>query len=249
MHSLYANVRNEALKIALKKKNWFFLLMTFAIPIGAGVLLANVQSGFGLGVMTSGEYPIAVLGLFTGIFLPLFVFMGAADQFSGEQGDRTMKNVLTRPISRFKVFVSKQAALGVAIAVHLFAALVGSSIAAVFLSGSFRLGDTLDWMIAYGAAFLPLLALSIAAVFLAQFFASGIGALAVSVLLYVALRAGAFFFPQLHSYSPTAYLNWHTLWLGNPLPAGQLWSVFMFLAACCILLFTAGFYFFDKKEL
>ncbi|MFB9277505.1 ABC transporter permease [Cohnella cellulosilytica] len=249
MHSLYASLRNEVWKLALKKKNWFFLLMTLAIPVGAGILLANFQSGFGLGVMTSGDYPIAMLGLFTGFLLPLFVFMGAADQFSGEHGDRTMKNALTRPISRFKVFASKQAALGIAILVYLLAALVGSSIASLFLSGSLKLGDTLDWLIAYGAAFLPLLALGVAAAFLAQFFSSGIGALAASILLYVALRAGAFFFPQLNSYSPTAYLNWHTLWLGDSLPAGQIGSVFMFLAACCILLFTAGFYFFDKKEL
>ncbi len=249
MHSLYASVRNEVVKMALKKKNRFFLLMTFALPIGAGLLMGNLQNGLGLGVVTSGEFPIFVLGLLTVFFLPLFVFMGSADQFSGELGDRMLKNALVRPISRFKVFASKQAALAISIAAYLLVALLGSAGAALFLGGGLELGNAIDWLTAYAAAFLPLLSLSVTAVFLAQFFASGIGALTVSVLLYVALKAGAFVLPQLNAYSPTAYLNWHTLWLGDPLPAGQIGSVFMFLAACCILLFTAGFYFFDKKEL
>lgn len=249
MHNLYANVWNETLKIALKKKTWFFMAMTLLIPIGAALLFANVQSGLGISAVSSGDFPIVMLGLFTGIFLPLFIFMGAADQFSGELGDRTLKILLTRPISRFKVFVSKQISLGLSIAVYLFLGMLGSVGSALFLSGRVSVYSIGDWLLAYGSAFVPLAALSIAAVFIAQFFSSGSSALTVSVLLYIAVKVSSFFFPQVSTYSPTAYLDWHMLWIGTPMASNQVGAVFMFLAACSILFFTAGYYLFDKKEL
>jgi ABC-2 type transport system permease protein len=249
MHNLYANVWNETLKIALKKKTWFFMAMTLMIPIGAGLLFANFQSGLGISAVSSGDFPIVMLGLFTGIFLPLFIFMGAADQFSGELGDRTLKILLTRPISRFKVFASKQISLGLSIVVYLFLAMIGSVGSALFLSGDVSVFAIGDWLLAYGSAFLPLAALSIAAVFIAQFFSSVSSALTVTVLLYIGAKVSSFFFPQVSTYSPTAYLDWHMLWIGSPMASNQVGSVFMFLIACSILFFTAGYYLFDKKEL
>lgn len=249
MHSLYASVRNEWTKLVYRKKTWFFLAATLLLPIGGGIALANVQSGLGIGAVTAGDYPVKLLGAFVGYFLPLFVFMGAADSFSGEAGDRTLKIVLTRPISRFKIYASKQLSLALAIAAYLFLALAGAAIASLFLNGVPTAGAIVDWLIAYGAAFLPLAALSVAAVFVAQFFSGGSGALAVCLLLYVAAKAGSLFLPQAAAYSPTAYMDWHAMWLGSSAATGQIWSVFMFLAACSILFFTAGFYIFDKKEL
>lgn len=249
MHSLYANIWNETIKIAYKKKTWFFMIMTFLIPIGAGVLLGNFQSNLGIGAVSSSDYPIMMLSLFTGIFLPLFVFMGAAEQFSGELGDRTLKNLLTRPISRFKVYASKHISLGIYIAAYLVVAMIGSTLSAFFLNGGLSNVSASDLLVAYGAAFVPLAVLSMTAVLLAQFFSSSSGALTVSILLYIAVKVSAFFFPQVSTYSPTSYLNWHMLWIGNSMASGQIVSVFMFLLACSILFFTAGFYLFDKKEL
>ncbi|XID92623.1 ABC transporter permease [Paenibacillaceae bacterium WGS1546] len=249
MHLIYANVRNEWTKLVYRKKTWFFLAATLLLPVGGGLLLANAQNGLGIGAVTSGDYPITLLGLLTGYVLPLFVFMGAADAFSGETGAQTLKIALARPISRFKIYVSKQIALALAIAAYLLLALTGAAIASSFLGGGLTAGAIADWLIAYGAAFVPLAALSAAAVFLAQFFSGGSGAMAVCLLLYAAARAGSLFLPQAAAYSPTAYMNWHALWLGGSAANDQIAGVFMFLAACSILFFTAGFYFFDKKEL
>jgi ABC-2 type transport system permease protein len=250
MHSLVANVRNETLKMALKKKTLVFLLFTILIPIGASLLVGNLQSSIGIGAIASKDFPIVMLGLFTSIFLPLFVFMGAAEQFSGEIGDRTLKVVLTRPISRFKVFASKQISLGISIAAYLAAAFLASAASSLLLKGTEgTIAAIGEWMIAYSAAFLPLLTLSIIAVLLAQLFASSTGALTTSILLYIAAKAAGFFFPQVSTFSPTAYMDWHMMWLGGPMAADKIFSVFMFLLACSILCFTAGYYLFDKKEL
>jgi ABC-2 type transport system permease protein len=249
MHNFYANVWIETRKVALKKKTLYLMALTLLLPIGAGLLLANVQNSLGIGAIHAEEFPVFMLNLFTGLLLPLFVCMGAADQFSEEIGRRTMKLVLARPISRFKVFASKQATLGIYIAAYSMTALVASGISAIFLSGDVSVAVILDWLIAYGTALLPLITLSIMAVLLAQFFSSGSGALITSILLFAAAKIGAVFFPQISAYSPVSYLDWHMIWLGSPAATDQLWSVFMFLLGCSILFFTAGFYLFNKKEL
>jgi ABC-2 type transport system permease protein len=249
MHSLTANVWNETIKLASKKKTIFFLAVTLLLPVIAGLLLARFQSGIGIGAIASGDFPIVMLGLFTSIFLPLFVFMGAADVFAGEMGERTMKNTLTRPITRFKVFASKQIALGVYIALYLIAGLLASIMSALFFQDFGGVSTVFTWFLAYGSAFIPLLVLSIAAVLLAQFFSSSSSALTVSILLYLAFKVAAFFIPQIATYSPTAYTDWHMLWIGSRVAIGKMSSIFMFLMACSILFFTAGFYLFDKKEI
>ncbi|NEW06993.1 ABC transporter permease [Paenibacillus sp. SYP-B3998] len=249
MHSLTANIWNETIKIASKKKTLFFLAVTMLLPVVAGVLLARFQSGIGIGAINSQDFPIIMLSLFTTIFLPLFVFMGAADVFSGEMGDRTMKITLTRPITRFKVFASKQIALGIYIVLYLLAGLLAATFSALFFQNFGGFSAVTNWLLAYGAAFVPLLALSVVAVCLAQFFSSSSSALTVSILLYLAFKVAAFFIPPIATYSPTAYMDWHMLWIGSSLAIGKIVSIFMFLAACSILFFTVGFYFFDKKEI
>jgi ABC-2 type transport system permease protein len=249
MHSLTANTWNEMIKITSKKKTLLFLGVTLLLPVIAGILLARFQSGIGIGAIASQDFPIIMLGLFTSIFLPLFVFMGAADVFSGEMGDRTMKITLTRPITRFKVFASKQIALAIYIALYLIAGLLASILSALFFQHFGGFGTVLDWVLAYGSAFVPMLVLSIIAVCLAQFFSSSSSALTVSILLYLAFKVAAFFIPQIATYSPTAYTDWHMLWIGSSMAVSKISSIFMFLVACSILFFTAGFYFFDKKEI
>ncbi|UJF34179.1 ABC transporter permease [Paenibacillus hexagrammi] len=249
MHSLTAGVYQETMKIVLKKKTLFFLVATLLLPAVAAILLARFQSGIGIGAIASQDFPIIMLGLFTSIFFPLFAFMGAADLFSGEIGDRTMKLTLTRPITRFKVFASKQAALALSLAAFLAAGFAASLLSALWLDGMGGFGSLLDVCMAYAAAFLPLVTLSIAAVCLAQLFSSSSGALTASLLVYLVLKVAAFFVPQIGKYSPTAYTDWHMLWIGSTLSGSHIGGVFMFLAACSILFFTAGYYFFDKKEL
>lgn len=249
MHSLTANIWNETFKLAFKKKTIFFLAFTLLLPVIAGILLARFQSGIGIGAIASQDFPIVMLGLFTSIFLPLFVFMGAADVFSGEMGERTMKNTLTRPITRFRVFASKQIALGIYIALYLIAALLASMISAMFFGHFGGIGTIFTWFLAYGSAFVPLIVLSIAAVCLAQFFSGSSSALTVSILLYLAFKVAAFFIPQIATYSPTAYTDWHMLWIGSSMAISKMSSIFMFLIACSILFFTAGYYLFDKKEI
>jgi ABC-2 type transport system permease protein len=249
MHSLVANVINETEKQFLKKKTVFFLILSALIPIAGAALIANFQVNLGIASITASDYPILILGLFTGFILPLFIFMAAADSFAGEVSANTLKIALVRPISRFKIYASKHISLAIYTLMYLAAAGIASVISGLFFSvKSGMMQGSLDALIAYAVAAVPFIALTCIAVLISQFTRSGSGALIICILLYLGVKAVAFFLPEVSLYSLTSYTDWHTLWLSSSVSSGKLTSIFMFIAACSILFFTAGFYFFDKKE-
>lgn len=250
MVSLRAAFVNEAMKLASRKKAVFFLILTVLVPVAAAILASRMQSGFGVSTVTAADFPIVVLQILSTFLIPLIIFMCAADLFAGELGDKTMRMAVTRPVARWKVFAAKNAALLLLICVHLAAGLLASLIASGMVKGNVGLAAGF-WhaIVAYGTAVVPMLTLAIIAVFISIGFKNGSGAIAVCVLLYAAAKLAAFVFPQLNLYSPTAYTDWYMLWIGGTVAAGKIASTFMFLVACCILFLTAGYIWFDQKEL
>lgn len=250
MDSLYANVLNETQKIYMRRKTVSFLILSVLIPAVGAAFFFVLQDRLGIFAVTTANFPLWVLGLFTNFLLPLFIFAWAAESFAGELGENTLKLTLTRPISRFKVFLSKTVSLGIFIAIDLAVVLCVALAAGLFLhGGAHRPADFLQAVAVYIVAIIPMLSLSILAVFLAQFFKSSSSALTACILVYVAGRAIPFISPAVGRLVPFSYLNWHILWLGNSVGAGRLLYVFMILLSYGIIFFAAGFYLFDKKEL
>ena len=167
MQSLYANTFNETKKLLQRKKA--AILISVAIPVVAAIVFVFFKNRLGIFAVNSANFPLLVLTLFTTVLLPLFVFSASAELFSGEVGDRTLKLTLIRPISRFKVFVSKHLAVGIFIVVSLATIFIISSVAGAFL-GDNQLSQIFINLFAYAISIIPMLFLCIAAVFLAQFF-------------------------------------------------------------------------------
>jgi ABC-2 type transport system permease protein len=249
MYNLVANVINETEKQFWKKKTMFFLILSALIPIVGAAFIASFQVKLGIASVTGSDYPILILGLFTSFILPLFVFMGAADSFAGEASANTLKIALVRPISRFKIYASKHISLGIYTVAYLAAAGIASVVSGLFFSvKSGMIQGVLDAFMAYTVAAIPFIALTCIAVVIAQFTRSGSGALIICILIFLGIKGVSFFLPQVSLYSLTSYTDWHVLWLSSSVAAAKLTSIFMLMAACSILFFTAGFYFFDKKE-
>ncbi len=250
MHNVKACILNETEKIFSRKKAVFFLSFTALIPILSYYIILRLQSGFGVAALGTANYPVLMLNVFTSLLLPLMIFMHASDMFSGEIADKTIRIAVTRPITRLKVFASKQVALAITLLIYLVVAFLSSVLCSFFLveRGNW-LSGLLQSVIAYSAACLPMFTLGIVAVFLAQFFKNSSGALATCILLYALMKLAAFVFPQITVYTPTAYTDSYLLWIGNSVAFGKIASIYMFLIACCILFFTVGYIFFDKKEL
>ena len=249
MNSLQANIKNETEKIILHRRTKVFLIVSALIPIGAATTFSLLQNSLGIFGLTTASFSVMLLGLFTSILLPLFIFAVAADVFAGEVGDKTLKLTLTRPISRWHVFLSKNIAIAVYIGINLGVVLLVSVLAGLFLQGS---GDfskgLLQTFISYLAAMVPMLSIGIAAVFIAQFFKNASSALFTGVFIYLVGKALAFLYPATARLILFSYTNWHLLWLGSTVGAGRLINGLVVMIAYGILLLSIGFYLFDKTE-
>lgn len=253
MKLLLSATINEWVKLTTRKKTLLFLFMTALLPFLGLYVVTRMQSGLGITGITAADYPLTYLTLLAKYMLPLHLFMMAADLYAGEAGDRTLRATIVRPISRFKIYASKQLAMFALLLAHLAVGAASSIAAAIFLPaarGSSYASGLLDAVSAYAAAAVPLFVLSVIAAYVAQLFRNATGALAVSIVLYGAAMLLAVIFPAAASYSPTTYMDWHTFLVGNgvAMSAGGVMTVFSFLLGCGIVFYTAGLYQFDNKE-
>lgn len=250
MSILIANTLNELDKIFLKKKNIFFLCLTAIITAVFSIAINLFQSKFGIAAVTGSNYPIAVLGYLVKIFLPLFIFLAAADLLAGEIQHKTLKLTVVRPISRFKVYLSKNIAIGAYAIINLFVVLFVSIIAGMFFSvKGGLLSGIIRSLAAYGIDIIPVLVLTITAVFITQFFSSSSTTLISSIFIYIALYGLSMFFPLVLRLSFTNYLDLHVLWLSGNVSFLKLINTLLMLVSYGIIFLSAGFYFFDKRNL
>lgn len=245
-YRLYANTHNETAKMFHQTKTKLTLVLTVLVPVLAALVLGKLESGAGIAL--GRDFPQLMLGLFTAVWLPLFLFMAAAESFSGEYAARTIKLVLLRPVSRAKAFASKVLALLIYLAILLAVVWGVSVVSGLVLDTGTTLSGLPDSFAAYAAAFIAMSAIGIAASFVAQWLRSGVGTLALCVFLYVAAKLLPFFFPDAAVWSFLTYADWHTLWVGDAASAGKLLQVFVFLLASCMISYTAGWYLFEKKS-
>jgi len=250
MNSLYANFINETQKMSLKSKVLACFIISAVIPVGIALLIALLHSKVGVLAVGTADFPIFILGLFTSLILPLFIFMWAADIFAGEVGEGSLKIVLIRPITRFNIYLGKIMALSLFAILLLAVILIFSLISGIFLggTGSEYLAGFTSGIKAYILAIVPMISLGITSAFIAQFFKSSSGALTTSILVYIAGKLLPIVYPVASKVLLFSYTNWHVLWQGSSLAPERLLYAFLIMLSTSIILFTSGYYLFDIKE-
>jgi ABC-2 type transport system permease protein len=245
-NSFYMSTRNEIEKLSARKKYWALPVLAICLSVSAVWALSSLKNNTGILPVDAAQFPILILGWFTGLILPLFIAMAAADLFSGELGERTLKIALLQPITRFKLFMSKLAAIAAYIVFSLGFVLVISVLASLLLGVDLYLTQTLT---AYVSAIVPMLLIGIAAAFIAQFFKSSSSVLVFSILAFIASKTLAVIFPGIADAFITTYTNWYMLWISGTPNVSKMIILFMFMLSYSIILLTSGYCLFDRKEL
>jgi ABC-2 type transport system permease protein len=91
-------------------------------------------------------------------------------------------------------------------------------------------------------------AIGIAAIFVSQFFSRSSSALIFLIILFATAKLLPIFFHSATYFSLAAYTDWHLLWIGHVVSVKARLTSLMFLLSSSILLFSLGYYVFDKKE-
>lgn len=244
-----AALLNELEKLYKKKKVLVAVLLSLAVIVVGQLAIVGVRSGFGLRGTGSVEFPMLVLAVVVNTILPLFTALVAIDSFSGEYSQNSMRITLTRPVSRFKVFTAKITAITLFILGTLLLILVFSLLAGFVFNTNSATFDSLGRIIfSYLVSLLPLTVLALGIVLLANIFKSGIAVFFVSILIFLACKVLGILFSQYSSLFLTTQLEWYNLFLVNSFPVIKIIRQFLLMLGAGVMLFTAGFYIFDKKE-
>jgi ABC-2 type transport system permease protein len=241
---------NELEKLYKRKKVVVIIALSlFAIVLGQLAVFA-LRKGLGLGIVGSSEFPLLVLSLFCQTILPLFVALVTIDLFSGEFAHNTMKITLTRPATRFKVFLAKIAVVAFFILVNLMVVMVLASIAG-FLFNPFSLSLAGLWriLLSYLVTIVPLLVFVLFIIVLTNILRSGTAVFFLTFLFYLASMVLGVIYAQYSNLFITPLLDWYVIWVGDHLPVWQAVRQFFILLGYGIMFFTAGYYLFGQKDL
>jgi ABC-2 type transport system permease protein len=116
-------------------------------------------------------------------------------------------------------------------------------------SGSSAGYGLLEGFKAYSVSIIPMFSLVALAAFFSQFFRSGSGALTTCVFLYFLFRGAIFILPRLSKILPFSNTNWYSLWLGGSVSSTSILLILSSIISYCLIFFSAGFYFFDKRDI
>lgn len=248
MDVLRANIVNELQKLFLKRKILVLLILVAAACFIPAFFITSIQTRLIFISLSSISFPLMVLSVFTNVFLPFFIFMAASELFAGEVGSKSLKLVLLRPISRFKVFASKNIALSIYIIINLLVVFIVSVLSCVVLNQGSALQNISLITFAYFIDVIPAIILAVFSSFLVQFFRSSTSALTACVLLYIVVRILSLFIGGLNNAVFTSYLNWYSIWHFSGAGFLKAINIFFMILAYGIIFFTLGYYLFDKKE-
>lgn len=249
MRTFTASLRNEWIKITKRKKFLVFIIIEVLICLGVwGVneMLGRISDGAIPRALIMGKLPLSMLSFFVQLYIPLLIVMTACDLYSGEAHDGTLRASFMRPISRFKLYASKAAAVFCMAAVYMGVLFVMTS--AMKLIGAGSLAGMGGNIAAYLLDMVPLAILVLFVAMLNQFTNSPSLTMVLCIILYVGLNILGILLPQFSGLMFTGYTQWHNLWLGFGLPIRSMLAKIGLLGGYGLIFGCVGYYLFERKE-
>jgi ABC-2 type transport system permease protein len=239
-----AGIRNELTKLLSLKKYKALLLLTCLFSILAG-LLGRAAQGV-LSLLTTNT-PITVLSIATEFLLPLIIFMATADLFTAEQENGTIKAVITRPVGRMGIFISKVLGIYIYTFLILLVCFVTSLIWSIVFNG-IGLSKVAEILLSYAVSIIPILPVIFFAVTISQLCKSSSSTVMLSVLGYLIIVAAGIVLPKINPMLFTTYTNWYKLFIGAAMPIANIFNVVVLLVAYSLILFAVSSWAFEGKE-
>lgn len=250
MEGFKAAFANERFKLLKRKKvNAAAVLAILAVVIGQ-IAVTTIKHGLGLRIAGGTEFPLVVLSMYTYTLLPLFASFVAIDMFNGEYSSNTMKITLTRPVSRLGVFTAKVLNIALFIAANLlFVMLLSLAAGLLFNPLSSGWDGVAKVLVSYAVTFLPVFVFTLLVVLLSNVLRGGLAVFFLSVLIFLGLTFLGIALPSASSFLVTSMFDWHTLWIAEKLNGFKIVRQTLTMAGFGVMLFTAGYALFRRKDL
>lgn len=248
MNTFLSSYKIELYKLLLRKKYIVFTIIGIIICIfKVGIMLAVNALSKGNITMQLGNLPIDMLMFFAEIFLPLIVFMASTDLLSSEFQDNTIRAMLLRPVTRFKLLLSKSmASFTITAGIFMLIYIVCTVLSLLFGTDNRYI---LQNLCAYLIDLIPMLVLVLMSVLINLICKSPTLSMFICFLIYAVMKYCNYFVPLVNNILFTSFNRWHQLWIGSTLPLSALFPKIFLLLGSAILFFTLSYYLFDKKDI
>ena len=235
----------ELKKILIRKK--YYVLLIIELVLAAVTVLFTSINGFAvLGFnMDLPSIPYIILNTLAVFVLPLIIFMLSADLFTNEIETGMIKAVLLRPLSRFKIFISKLIAIILYVFLHLI------TICIVILAIKAVLGSPANMLsipAAYVITVYPMIAFISFSTLISLLVGNSSLAMFVSMIIYFVMQGVTIVSAPVGAVFFTSHLNIYKMILSGGLHTA-LPNNFLLILSYIILMSVAAFWLFDRKEL
>jgi len=247
MQPLKAVYINELFKISKKKKINAGLVLSVISVVAAAVAVYIINSFAGIRVTGSSEFSIMVLTVLSYTLFPLFTAFVSIDLFAGEFVDNTIRLILTRPASRFKIFLGKTLAIATFIIANLFFVMILTIIASLIING-FAINIPRIFL-SYVMAFFPVFIFALVVVLVSNISKGATSAFMLSVFVFLLFNGLCLLLPAVKSFLFTSAIDWYRLILGSYINFSKIFRIFLVLLGYGIMLFGAGYYLFEKRDI
>lgn len=247
MQNLKAVYINEIFKLSKKKKITVAFIFSALSVICAAIIVYCLNNFAGIRVTGSSEFSIMVLTALTYSLFPLFTTFVCIDMFGGEFVEHTIKFTLTGPASRIKVFFGKILAIASFIMANLIFVMLLSVVASFFVNGTTL--NLIKILTSYVLAFMPIFIFALVVVLISNIAKGTTSAFMISILVFLVFNGLGIAFPHFKSFLFTSAFDWYRLFLGSYINFSKIFRMFLILLGYGIMLFGAGYYLFDKKDI
>lgn len=245
-----ASLKNELEKLVCRKKYIVFLILDAicCLLIAVGQIVAEVVADGQFDTSTLfNDILISGMTPYLMVFIPLMALLAAADLFSGELHDLSIRMILLRPVDRWKIYCAKIIAI-----FGLCVAFAFSHLVFLFLVKLIFGHTASGFGYAVGAYLLDIVPMAVLVLFFAflhQLVKSSGSAVALSVVCYIALVAIGKYVSFAGGLVFTEYLSWHSIWLGTIPPLTVILPKLGILLGTATIFYCAGYYLFERKEI
>lgn len=241
---IFYGVRNEFVKLLYLKGYKALLLFLCFFSIGIGILGRFAKGYIGLSLANT---PITVLTVAIGLLLPLIISLAAADLFTAEQENGTIKSIITRPIRRTMIFSSKVLAIGLYVILAMILCLVTSLAWSILVNGA-NLSIIAQTVLSYTVSIVPMLPMILFAVAISQICRNSSSTVTLTILGYIAIFGLGIVLPGISPMLFLSHTSWYKLFIGSTIPITNILNGLALFIAYSLIFYAAGSWVFEKKE-
>ncbi|MFT8349714.1 ABC transporter permease [Clostridium saccharoperbutylacetonicum] len=244
MRQIKAGIISESTKLFSRNK-YKRLLICIGILVILIVLFDNFTKGYSN--VSLSNPPLNILSILNIALIPIISYMAAADLFTLEYKNGSIKAILTRPISRKNIIITKMLSILIYEMSILFTAFILSSILGIVL-GKTQILSIPKIFLAYFMSIFPIIPNIFFSILISQFSKNGFSTIMLSILIFIILFLSSILIPSISSMIFISYVNWYKIFMGVQVSIKMVAEVIGLFVIYSLIFFYGAYVIFKVRE-